>query len=156
VFSTDFWKTFGILNLGCSSQRVSGKWIIMSQDFKDSESALSIDPWIHGMLSKKPGTSFAPKQESHVKRRGLGVLYAAFLGVSAMLIVILLGLIRCTDVDIVLINGSRTLLVYGIIGFIAGKIAEFCIREASKSMIREMLQRTDARQNSVAKETNHG
>ena len=121
-----------------------------SQDFKDWESALHIDPLILRHLQKKHDQAAVPQKDQIVKQRKLGILYAAFLGVGAMMMVILLGGIRCTDVDMILANSTRALLVYGIIGFIAGKIAEMCLNESAKSMIRKMLQRTDQRQNAAA------
>ena len=114
-----------------------------SQDFKDWESALHIDPLILRHLQKKSHPPVASHEDRVVKQRNLGVLYAAFMGVGAMIMVILLGVIRYTDVDMILVNSSRALLVYGIIGFIAGKIGEMCLNESAKSMIRKMLQRTD-------------
>lgn len=114
-----------------------------SQDFTDWESASQIDPLILRLLQKQSDKP-AARQVSHpVKQRRLCVLYAAVIGVSAMILVILLGVIRSTDVNLLLTNGCRSLLVFSVIGFIAGLIAEMCVRDAAKSMIREMLQRTD-------------
>ena len=121
-----------------------------SQDFKDWESALPIDPLILQHLQKKNKHPAASHDDPIGKQRKLGVLYAACLGISAMIIVIVLGIIRCSDVDTVLVNSSRTILVYCVIGFFAGKIAEMCINESAKSMIRKMLQRIDLKQNTMA------
>ena len=123
-----------------------------SQNFKDWESVTHIDPLILQHLKKKYNPPAVPQKDQIVKQRKLGVLYAAFLGVIAMIMVVLLGAIRCTDVDTILINSSRALLVYCTIGFVAGKIAEMCVRESAKSMIRNMLQRTDQLQNAAANE----
>jgi len=38
------------------------------------------------------------------------------------------------------------LLVYIVIGFIAGKIAEFCVQESAKSLLGEMLLRAESHQ----------
>ena len=121
-----------------------------SQDFKDWESALHIDPLILRHLQKKSHPPVASHEDRVVKQRNLGILYAAFMGVGAMIMVILLGVIRCTDIDTILINSTRTLLAYCVIGFIAGKIAEMCLNESAKSMLRKMLQRTDQLQNAAA------
>ena len=121
-----------------------------SQDFKDAESAFHIDPLILQYLQKKYHPSAVSQKDQIVKQRRLGILYAALLGVGAMIMVILLGIIRCTDVDTILVNSSRALLVYGMIGVIAGKIAEMCLNESAKSMLRKMLQRTDQLENAAA------
>jgi tetrahydromethanopterin S-methyltransferase subunit G len=123
------------------------RYIVSPQDFKDWESASQIDPLILRLLQKKYETPAVSQREHPVKRRHLGILYAAFIGVSAMVMVILLGIIRCTDVDIILVNSCQSLLVFCTIGFIAGKIAEMCVDESAKSMLREMLQRTDSLRN---------
>ena len=119
-----------------------------SQDFRDWESASQIDPLMLRLLQKKSSQSATVPQEEHfVKQRQLGGLYAIFVGVSAMLMVLLLGMIRGIEVDTVLVTSCRTLLMFGVIGFLAGKIAEMCVRDSAKSMIREMLQRADTAQN---------
>ena len=118
-----------------------------SQDFKDWESASQIDPLILRLLQKKYEKPAVQKDNYRVKQRRLCVLYAAFIGVSAMVMVIILGIIHCTDIDTVLANSCRSLLVFSVIGFITGKIAEMCVHESAKSMIREMLQRTVEQRN---------
>jgi hypothetical protein len=122
---------------------------VSSQDFKDWESSLKIDPLILQHLQKKYAQPAVPQEDHAVKQRKLGILYAAFIGVSAMIMVILVGVIRCTDVDIILANSARTLLVYSVTGFITGKIAEMCVQDSAKSMIRNMLQRADCLQNAA-------
>ncbi|MCL2117911.1 MAG: hypothetical protein FWH27_05730 [Planctomycetaceae bacterium] len=126
-----------------------------SQDFKDWESASQIDPLILRLLQKKNDKSALIRKEPPVKQRRLSVLYAAFIGVSAMILVMIVGVVRCTDVDMILANSCRTLMVFCVIGFITGMIAEMCVRESAKSMIREMLQRTDNTQNAQLNETSH-
>ena len=123
------------------------------QDFKNWESALHIDPLILQHFQKRYGLPVVSPETQVVKQRKLGILYAVFVSVSAMIIVILLGVIRCTDVDIILVNSSRTLCLYSVIGFIAGKIAEMCVHDSSKSMIRNMLQRTDQLQSTATNDS---
>lgn len=121
-----------------------------SQDFKDWESAPQIDPLILRLLQKKYEKSDVPQVDNSVKQRSLGILYAAFLGVGSFILVIVCGTIYCTDVDIILANGCRAIFLYGIIGFVIGTIAEMCLNESAKSMIRKMLQRTDQLENAAA------
>ena len=117
-----------------------------SQEFKDWASDLKIDPLILPLLQNKYDQPAIPQKDQFVKQRNLGISYATFLGVGAMIMVILLGVIHCTNVDLILLSASRTLLTYCVIGFIAGKIAEMCVRDSVKSMLRNMLQRSDYRQ----------
>ena len=114
-----------------------------SQEFKDWESASKIDPLILRLLQKKYDRPDVPQEIPSMKQRHLSVIYAAFIGVSASVLVILLGMIRCTDVELILVHCCRNLVVFCVIGFMIGFIAEMCMRDSAKSMIREMLQRTD-------------
>lgn len=121
-----------------------------SPEFDKWEASSQIDPLIFRLLQKKYEKTSNPPEESPVKRRQLCVLYAAFIGISAMVIVILLGAIRGTDVDAILVAACRSLLVFCVIGFITGKIAEMCVQESARSMIREMLQRTAQQRNAAS------
>ena len=112
-----------------------------SPDFGKWESSSQIDPLILRLLEKKYEKP-SPPQELPAKTRQLGLLYAAYIGISAMVIVILLGTLRGTDVDEILVAACRSLLIFCGIGFITGKIAEMCVHESAKSMIQDMLRRT--------------
>ena len=118
-----------------------------TRDFTNRESASQSDPLILRFLQKKYEKQNKKEEIPAVQGRQMGAYYAALLGVGAMLLVILLGILRGTDVDLILVTSSRTLLVFSVIGFIAGKIAEMCVRESAKSMIRDMLRRSGQMQN---------
>jgi len=120
---------------------------VTTKDFTNREPASQIDPLILRFLQKKYEKQNKKEEIPAVQGRQMGAYYAALLGVGAMLLVILLGILRGTDVDLILVTSSRTLLVFSVIGFIAGKIAEMCVRESAKSMIREMLRRSGQMQN---------
>jgi len=117
----------------------------MSHDFTNWDSASQIDPLIRKLFQKNNQEHEKNKTEHPVdKTRKLGALYAMTIGISAMVLVILLGIVRCTDVDNILVGAARTLPLFCVLGFIAGKIAEMCIRDAVKSLLRRMLKRVDA------------
>ena len=119
----------------------------MLQDDTNWDSASQIDPLILKLIQKNSRAPESEKTDSvefKKKPRKLGTLYAIFIGISAMLLVMLLGIVRCTDVEVILVGAVRTLPVFCVLGFIAGTIAELCIRESAKSMLRLMLQRADA------------
>lgn len=120
-----------------------------NQDFRDWESSSQIDPMMLRLLQKKYEDHSAADLTPPPRTRRLGPLYAAFLGVGAMVLVILLGVVRGIDVDEILANGSRTLLLFCLVGFIAGKIAEMCVNESAKLMLHEMLRRTDQMHNAT-------
>ena len=113
-----------------------------SPDFGKWESSSQIDPLILRLLEKKYEKPSFPSQEQPAKTRQLGLLYAAYIGISAMVIVILLGILRGTEVDEILVTACRSLLIFCGIGFITGKIAEMCVHESAKSMVQDMLRRT--------------
>ena len=113
------------------------------QDFRDWESSSQIDPLILRLLQKKQENQPATKLSDEHKARRLGLMYATYLGIGAMVLVILLGTFRGIETDEILISGVRTLLLFCGIGFVTGKIAEMCVHESAKSMLHEMLRRTD-------------
>jgi hypothetical protein len=116
---------------------------VAKQDFGAWDSSSQIDPLLLRLLQKKYEEASATDSARTRKVRRLGLAYAAFFGVGAMILVIFLGLLRGIGVDEILLNGSRTLFLYCVIGFVAGKIAEMCVHESAKSMLREMLARTE-------------
>ena len=120
-----------------------------SPDFGKWESSSQIDPLILRLLEKKYEKP-SPSQEQPAKTQQLGLLYAAYIGISAMVIVILLGVLRGTDVDEILVTACRSLLIFCGIGFVTGKIAEMCVHESAKSMIEDMLRRTAEQQAAIS------
>ena len=127
-----------------------------SPDFNSWESSSQIDPLIFRLLQKKYENSPNTTVESPVKKRQLGAMYAVYIGIGAMIITILLGAIRGNEADAILIACCCNLLVFSVIGFIAGKIAEVCVRESVKSMIGEMLQRTAEQRNTAPEDVPTG
>ncbi len=121
--------------------------IVSQQDFRDWESSSQIDPLIFRLLQKKHENqqTVAGLSKKHKVRR-LGIMYATYLGIGALMVVILLGAFRGIDTDEILVRSVRMLIVFFGIGFVTGKIAEMCVQESAKSMLHEMLRRTELNQ----------
>jgi len=118
------------------------------QDLLDSlEIPPSIDPrllalWIEREREEWEGKQKPPQQlRKRGRSRSLGAPFAAFLGIVAMCLTILLGLIQGTGRPEILTNACQTFLVYTVIGYVAGLIAENCIAESVETLLREIIRR---------------
>ena len=75
--------------------------------------------------------------------RGLGRVMAAYIGVMAMLVAILMGLLRGTSAPAILDTACWTLIGFTVIGYLAGLIAEHTVRESVETAVREVVRRSD-------------
>ncbi len=73
--------------------------------------------------------------------RGLTRLFASFLGISAMCLVIVLGLIHGRDSAEILRTACQSFLFYAIFGCFIGWIAEKCVQDSIETLLREILRR---------------
>lgn len=78
---------------------------------------------------------------------------AAFIGVIGMIVTIVLGLVRADDMALILRSACFSLVLYSVIGFIAGLIAEHCLRESAEALAREIVVKSDQLADPVAEET---
>ncbi len=73
--------------------------------------------------------------------RGLGRLFAAFVGISAMCLVIILGLIHGREPGDILVLACQTFIFYAVFGFFIGWIAEKCVQDSVETLLREIIRR---------------
>ncbi|MDR1493228.1 MAG: hypothetical protein LBT05_10965 [Planctomycetaceae bacterium] len=123
----------------------------MSQVDEKNERRTSqqLNSTILGLLEQKKESSSSPDISDFKKTQTLSGFYSAFIGVAAMILTIGIGWIRGVEADLVLTNSFQNLLIYCGIGFLAGKIAEMCVQESAKSMIRETLNKIEEHENDV-------
>jgi tetrahydromethanopterin S-methyltransferase subunit C len=60
-----------------------------------------------------------------------------------MCLVIILGFVQQRETMQILQNACISFLVYTIIGFFVGCIAEYCISNSVETMLREIIRRSD-------------
>ncbi len=75
--------------------------------------------------------------------RSLGRLFAAFVGVSAMCLIIVLGLIHGRESGDILISACQVFLFYTVLGYFVGWVAEKCVQDSVETLLREIIRRGD-------------
>ena len=107
----------------------------------------NIDPRLLALWIEREQEEWAKKQKDtrtskKEKTRKLSILFAAFLGILAMCLTIVLGLVHNLETGEILANACQTFLVYTVIGFAAGLIAEYCVAESVETLLREIIRRS--------------
>ncbi|MDR3111429.1 MAG: hypothetical protein LBU65_17295 [Planctomycetaceae bacterium] len=75
--------------------------------------------------------------------RGLGRIFAVHVGVVAMITTICIGLLNGTPNSDILNNVCWSLIVFTILGYLAGIVADYAVKESVETIIREVVQRSD-------------
>jgi hypothetical protein len=107
----------------------------------------NIDPrllalWIERERDEWEKNHRSPRMRKTGKTRSLGVLFAAFVGIMAMCLTILLGIVRETETQEILITASEVFLAYTLLGFVLGLIAEYCVAESVETLLRDIIRRS--------------
>ena len=74
--------------------------------------------------------------------RKLTRLFPAYIGIGIMCLSMILGLIQGQEPDAVLKTASIAFLVYAIVGFFIGMIAERCVNDSVETMLRDVVSRS--------------
>ena len=118
------------------------------QEMLDSlEIPANIDPRLLSLWIERERDRWEQKHQKSLPRkrdryRSLGAPFAAFIGIVAMCLTILLGLVQGMERPDILINACQAFLVYNIVGFVAGLIAEYCVAESVETLLREIIRRS--------------
>ena len=123
----------------------------------------NIDPRLFALWLERENKAFEQKRHEHdvatrqLLRPGVSLipLLGAFLGITAMIVTILLGIVQANEAKDTLFLACKTFLGYTIIGCFAGWIAERCVRDSVETMLREIARRTTSppRENHVTEVT---
>lgn len=97
-----------------------------------------LEAWID--KEKKKLYAEKAKEERLGHPRSLGKVFATYIGVLAMILAVTLGLFQEQSTAEILDTACRSLIVYGIIGFFAGLIAEHVLRESVETVVREVVK----------------
>ena len=106
----------------------------------------NIDPrllalWIERERDEWEKKQQTPKIRKKDKLRGLGASFAAFIGIVAMCLTILLGLVQGAERPEILTSACQAFLIYTIIGYLAGLIAEYCVADSVETLLRDIIRR---------------
>lgn len=92
-----------------------------------------------------PKTKFAPPKTT--RYRSLSATYAAYVGSVGMMVAIVFGILNGYDRHSIVDQACFSLLIFTIVGYVFGWIADFCVRESVIAILREILERSDQAQN---------
>jgi len=82
--------------------------------------------------------------------RSLDRLFAAYIGIAVMCLSVIVGLIQCQEPTAILQTTCIVFLVYAIIGFFVGFIAERCVKDSVETLLRDIVKRSrEAREQSI-------
>ncbi len=108
----------------------------------------NIDPSIIDIwLEKEKKALFAEqlheKSKGDVRERPLSTLFMVYIAVVGMIVAIILGIVNGSPAAEILDTAFRSLLCYGVIGFVIGLIAEHTVRESVETVVREVVRKSD-------------
>lgn len=121
--------------------------VLFREQFEALEIPPNIDPrllalWLQRERAAIEGKT-TKKQRPLSQGRKLSRLFAAFVGVVVMCLVIVLGLINGQEANTILSSCCQAFLIYAVIGFAVGCILEHCINDSVETLLREIVRRTD-------------
>ena len=100
-----------------------------------------LDAWVE--KEKREIYAEEDKQKRPNKNiRSLGKVFAVYVGVLAMILSILLGLMQGLAAQDILDTACRILIFFGILGFFSGLVAEYIVRESVVTVVREVVDRS--------------
>jgi hypothetical protein len=88
--------------------------------------------------------------------RGLGRVFAVHVGVVAMITTICIGLLNGTPNSDILNNVCWVLIMFTSLGYLAGLVADYAVKESVETIIREVIQRSDDAGRTEANVTTEG
>jgi hypothetical protein len=107
----------------------------------------NIDPQLLALWRERERKSAENQQPSPKPNpqfgRKLNRLFAAYIGITVMCLVIVLGLVQHQESANILQNACIAFLIYAVIGFFVGCIAEYCINDSVETLLREIVRRSN-------------
>ncbi|MDR2115784.1 MAG: hypothetical protein LBP87_05320 [Planctomycetaceae bacterium] len=82
-----------------------------------------------------------PKSKYH--HRKLSRLFAAYIGIIIFCLAIILGFVQQKETVEILNNACLCFLIYTVIGFFVGWVAEYCVNDSVETLLREIIRRSD-------------
>ncbi len=106
----------------------------------------NIDPrllalWIERERNELDKKDKRGEVKKRAKTHSLGGPFAAFVGITAMCLAVLLGIVQGKEAAEILPNACWTFLIYIGIGFFAGLVAEYCVADSVETLLREIIRR---------------
>ncbi|MDR0336613.1 MAG: hypothetical protein LBI18_05935 [Planctomycetaceae bacterium] len=83
------------------------------------------------------------KPKSKYQRKKLSRLFAAYIGIIVFCLAIILGFVQRKETFEILNNACLCFLIYTVIGFFVGLVAEYCVNDSVETLLREIIRRSD-------------
>ena len=117
------------------------------EQFEALEIPSNIDPRLLALWMQREEEEIERRKRKDVKPprkkgRKLDRLFAAYIGIAVMCLSVVLGLIQGLDPTNILQVTCIVFLVYTVIGFFVGIIAERCVGDSVESLLREIVTRS--------------
>jgi H+/gluconate symporter-like permease len=91
------------------------------------------------------------KSKSKYQHRKLNRLFAAYVGIIIFCLTIILGFVQQKETIEILNNACLSFLIYTVIGFFVGCVAEYCVNDSVETLLREIIRRSDEAAANAAK-----
>ncbi|MDR1963776.1 MAG: hypothetical protein LBQ50_08350 [Planctomycetaceae bacterium] len=123
-----------------------------SADFRAQLESLEIPPnidpkllalWLereHRLIENQENP---PKPKPKKQNRQLSRFFAAYIGIVVFCLTIVLGFVQQKETSEILNNACLSFLIYTIIGFFAGWVAEYCVNDSVETLLREIVRRSN-------------
>ena len=72
----------------------------------------------------------------------LARLFPSYIGIAVMCLAVVLGLVQCQEPTAILQTACVVFLVYTVIGFFVGMVAERCVRDSVEALLRDIVSRS--------------
>jgi len=107
----------------------------------------NIDPYLLALWMQREQDEIDRKKRKYVKPpkkygRSLNRLFAAYIGIAVMCLAVMLGLIQRLEPTAILQTTCIVFLVYAIIGFFVGTVAERCVGDSVETLLRDIVKRS--------------
>ena len=117
------------------------------EQFEALDIPSNIDPHLLALWIQREQEEIERRQRKEIKPpakngRRLERLFAAYIGIAVMCLSVVLGLIQGFDPTVILQTTCIVFLVYTVIGFFVGMIAERCVEDSVESLLREIVKRS--------------
>ena len=90
-------------------------------------------------IDRKKRTDVTPPKRAG---RSLDRLFAAYIGIAVMCLSVVVGLIQRQEPTAILQTTCIVFLVYAMIGFFVGAIAERCVEDSVETLLRDIVKRS--------------
>lgn len=107
----------------------------------------NIDPYLLALWVQREQDEINRKQRKHIPPpqkwgRNLNLLFAAYIGIAVMCLSVILGLIQQREPTVILQTTCIVFLIYTVIGFFVGIIAEHCVADSVETLLRDIVNRS--------------